>query len=194
MSWKTHVNQVLKKIAFGINCLLKIRYLFPKYILHTVYACFIESHLTYGIESWGNACQTVLKPLYLLQKRALRIINFLPPSASVSEIFPIEGILTIHQLAYYRLAILLHRLINTSLALPDIIVTTGNRVRTLRTPPETLLSVYKVRTNYGKQRIGYIGCNLWNCLNPSLKKLKSLSLFKKELKTSIIWMDSNFYK
>ena len=121
-------------------------------------------------------------------------MNFLPPFASVSEIFPIEGILTIHQLAYYRLAILLHRLINTSLALPDITVTADNRVRTLRTPPETLLSVYKVRTNYGKQRIGYIGCNLWNCLNPSLKKLKSLSLFKKELKTHIIWMDSNFYK
>ena len=120
-------------------------------------------------------------------------MNFLPPSASVSEIFPIEGILTVHQFAYYRLAILLHRIINLIPCSSWYNCNYRYRILTLRTPPETLLSVHKIKTNYGKQRIGYIGCNLWNCLDPSLKNLKSLSLFKKELKTYIIWMNSNLY-
>src|SRR5215813_7459052 len=108
LSWKNHINHVCQKIATGIYYILKARHIFPKRILHSLYISFIETHLTYGIESWGTASPSILKPLHILQKRAVRIMHFLPPSTSVSEVFPTSGILHIHQLAYYRLVMFMH--------------------------------------------------------------------------------------
>ena len=50
------------------------------------------------------------------------------------------------------------------------------------TSPDTLLAVDRAKTNYGKRRISFIGSQLWNKLEPSIKNIKSLLHFKKELK------------
>ena len=39
-----------------------------------MYNSLIHSHLLYCIEIWGTAYKTTLQPLYLLQKRAVRLI------------------------------------------------------------------------------------------------------------------------
>ena len=45
-------------------------------ILKNLYYCLIYSHLIYGIEVWGSACQTTMTPIISLQKRAVRMITF----------------------------------------------------------------------------------------------------------------------
>ena len=162
LSWRSQVTHVSKKITVGMNYLIRIRHYFPKHILNLIYLSFIESHLSYGIEVWGAACPSILKPLYVLQKRALRIMNFLPPSASVSDVFPINGTLTLPQLAYFKLAVLLHKLTNNCITLPDIPINIDCRKISLRTSPDTLLAVDRAKTNYGKRRISFIGSQLWN--------------------------------
>ena len=191
LSWKNHINHICKRIAVGIHYILRVRNFFPKHILHSIYTSFIETHLAYGIESWGSACPTTLKPLLTLQKRAVRIMHCLPPSASVSEVFAISGILTIHQLAYYRIAILMHKIINEAINITDLDISVDRRPVVLRTTSDTSLSVCGVKTNYGKQKIQYMGCKLWNELDASLKGLKSLSLFSKEVKNFTLYSDAN---
>ena len=108
----------------------------------------------------GCACPSVIKPLYPLQKRTLRIMHCLPPSASVTELFSIDGILTLPQLSYYRLILtykIMYKIMNKTTKIPDMTITTDKRNLTLRSSPEDLLSVSKVHNNYGKQRIGYVG-------------------------------------
>ena len=45
----------------------------PHAALKSLYLTLIHSHLIYGITAWGNSSAT--NKLYLLQKKALRLIN-----------------------------------------------------------------------------------------------------------------------
>ena len=189
-----NINNVCQRIATGIYYILKAGHIFPKRILHSLYISFIEPHQTYGIESWGTASPSILKPLHILQKRAVRIMHFLPPSTSVSEVFPTSGILHIHQLAYYRLVMFMQILIYEFPNCTDIQISEDSRNLGLRSTSQALLNIGKARTNYGKLRINYIGCKIWNELDNSLKRLKSFNIFKKELKNFVICTDANLQR
>jgi len=142
----------------------------------------------------GCAFPSVIKPLYTLQKRALRIMHCLPPSSPVTEWFSIDSILTFPQLSYYRLMLTIYKIINKTIMIPDITITADNRNLSLRSSPENLLSISKIHNNYGKLRIGHIGCKLWNRLNASIRHSKSLSCVKHELKNFIICFNANLHE
>src|SRR5215813_9694970 len=175
----------VKKITTGIHYLTKVRHFIPSHSLKTIYDTFIESHIRYGIESWGCVCKTSLNPLLTLQKRAIRIMNFLPPWSSTLEFFATSGILTICQLSYFHLAILMYKLVNGLIILDDIILTHFSHNIACRSQSNNPLSTTKVNTNYGKQKINYIGCILWNNIDPATRNL-SANNFKKEIKIIII--------
>ena len=46
--------------------------------LRTLYFALIHPHLGYGITAWGNADKNIIKPVILLQKRTIRVINNAP--------------------------------------------------------------------------------------------------------------------
>ena len=52
-------------------------------------------------------------------------------------------------------------------------------------------SIPKIRTNYGKFNIRFIGAKIWNSLSESAKKLTKIG-FKVDLKNGIIQQYSNF--
>ena len=52
-------------------------------------------------------------------------------------------------------------------------------------------SIPKIRTNYGKFNIRFIGAKIWNSLSESVKKLTKIG-FKVDLKNGIIQQYSNF--
>ena len=99
--------------------------------------------------------------------------------------------MTLPQLAYFKLAVLLHKLTNNCLKFTDIPINIDCRKVSLRISPDTLLAVDRAKTNYGKRRISFIGSQLWNQLEPSIKNIKSLPHFKKELKNMVICKDSS---
>lgn len=60
------------KYRYSIKTLL---YLNSKTLLDLYYA-LVYPFLTYCIIAWGNTYQTSLQPLFVLQKKAIRIITF----------------------------------------------------------------------------------------------------------------------
>ena len=48
----------------------------PPQILLKIYQSLIYPYITYGLAAWGQAAKTHLHKILVLQKRALRIINF----------------------------------------------------------------------------------------------------------------------
>ena len=76
LSWKPQVDSIVKKIKRSIGILSKLRYYVNTTILINLYYSLIYPFLTCGILSWGNAYTTTLQPLYILQKKAMRIITF----------------------------------------------------------------------------------------------------------------------
>ena len=70
-----------------------MKHFLPHNALKTLYYTSIQSHLTYGIQAWGNG-NTVTK-LQTLQKRVVRIINNKRYRSHTDPIFKSENILNI---------------------------------------------------------------------------------------------------
>ena len=76
LNWKSHVHYISKKVKRSIGILSKIRYHVNLDVLTNLYYALIYPFLIYGIVIWGNAYPTNIQPLFILQKRSIRIITF----------------------------------------------------------------------------------------------------------------------
>ena len=76
LNWKKQVEFIGKKIRRSIGILCKLRHYVDLNILVKLYYALIYPFLTYGILIWGNTYDTTLKPIFILQKKAVRIITF----------------------------------------------------------------------------------------------------------------------
>ena len=65
LSWKYHINMIDKKISKVIGILHKLKYIFPKDILLTIYKSLILPHLNYEL----------LQDISVLQKKAIRVVT-----------------------------------------------------------------------------------------------------------------------
>ena len=78
LSWKHHINYVALKISRNIEIVSKLRHFVPPKTLYGIYNSLIFPYLSYGLVAWGQASKTHLDKLLILQKRAVRLINFAP--------------------------------------------------------------------------------------------------------------------
>jgi hypothetical protein len=76
LRWKEHVNYLNKKIKRSIGLLSKIRYYVDLSCLTKLYRTLIYPFLIYGVVAWGNTYQTIINPLFILQKKVVRIMTF----------------------------------------------------------------------------------------------------------------------
>ena len=54
----------------------KLRKFAEKAVLKDLCYSLLYSHFVYGVEVWGSACRTAIKPLVILQKKAVRLMTF----------------------------------------------------------------------------------------------------------------------
>ena len=76
LSWKAHTDNICKIIARKTGILSKLRHFLPHYIMLSLYSTLILPYLNYGLIAWGSGSATSqINRLFILQKRAIRIIN-----------------------------------------------------------------------------------------------------------------------
>ena len=76
--WKGHIDLIALKLSKTIGMIAKLRHFVSLSIIIRLYQFLILPYLTYGISTWGQASQSTLDKLLLLQKRAIRLITFFP--------------------------------------------------------------------------------------------------------------------
>ena len=106
LNWKHHVECIVKKIRRSIGILSKLRYYVGLDILLSLYYALIYPFLTYGIIIWGNTYKTTLQPIFILQKRAMRLITFSRFDEHSSPLFKSLEIIKFLDLVTFHLAIL----------------------------------------------------------------------------------------
>src|SRR5688572_3534385 len=75
LNWHQHISNVQKNCRFGILLLKKLKRYFSVAQLISFFHAFIQSHITYGVTSWGMTYNTALLPIMRIQKRAIRVIG-----------------------------------------------------------------------------------------------------------------------
>ena len=68
------MTETYKKVSKAIGVMYRLKHIYPKAVLLTIYQSIIIAHFTYGLLVWGSKINTN-HPLHLLQKRALRIVK-----------------------------------------------------------------------------------------------------------------------
>ena len=82
LNFKPHTKIIAAKISMVIGMLHKLKYIFPAYLLRMIYNSLIVSHLNYSLLAWGIQCPNI----ELLQKKAVRVVNFKSPVAHAEPI------------------------------------------------------------------------------------------------------------
>ena len=84
-------------------------------ILTNLYYSLIYPFLIYGIIIWGNTYSTTLQPLYILQKKAVRIMTFSTFDEHSTPLFRLLEIMKLSDLVTFHIARFMHKFHNNSL-------------------------------------------------------------------------------
>ena len=69
-------------------------------------------YFIYCIESWGNASNCHLDPLFVLQKRILRILTFSRYDVPSESLFKHTNIMPLYKLVHYRIGLMMYKYAN----------------------------------------------------------------------------------
>ena len=78
----------------------------------TSYRSLIEPYISYGLTAWGQATNSNLNKILILQKRALRLMYFSDSRAHAIPLFVRSSVLPLNMLYFKYSAILMHDICN----------------------------------------------------------------------------------
>ena len=152
-------------------------------IIISIYNSLISPYISYGLIAWGQASKTHLEKILILQKRAVRLINFLPfrthalPYLAQSNILP---------MLYFKLSSTLMLDITTNSAPQNIcnLFTSTQDIHQYNTRSASSGNYYinHSRLNHHKNSFSIVGAKIWNSISESYRRLPK-HIFKKKIKT-----------
>jgi exonuclease III len=187
LNWQPHINLVRNKIAKSVGIINRLKNTLPPPTLKTLYTSFIAPYLNYGTLIWAGGYKTVLHPVHLLLKKAVRIISGAHYLAESSNLFKNLNLLTIYDLYILHLAIFMHR--HQTHSLPLIFndyFRTNASLHDYNTRSCHNLHVNACKTNTRQFTTRIAGPKLWNTLDLGLRSLTSLHSFKLAFKKYLL--------
>ena len=209
--WKQQILNVSKKISRGIGILAKLRGNMDQKLLINIYYCLVFSHLSYGIEAWGSACDSDLDRLCILQKKAVRIITGRQyfqifgdppgPLPSADPLFKELKFLKFNDIFKMSIAKFVYltlceesppifsdwftysHLVHTYATTSTTVINQAHHFDIGIEEPTYTLYVKKSKlSNYGSKLIQVMGPLIWNTLPFNLQDASSVQSFKFQLK------------
>jgi len=95
LTWNFHIDNLSAKLNRANAMLSKIRHYVDKKTLKSIYYSIFQSHLIYSCLSWAQNLSAI-KRLVILQRKAIRLMEFLPRRSHTSKKFNEIGIIKFH--------------------------------------------------------------------------------------------------
>ena len=86
LNWKQHIREIAIKLNRANALSYTIRNFVNRHILRTIYFAIFDTHLNYGSLMWGQNLNVVSR-IIIVQKKALRIMNFQSRDSHSSPLF-----------------------------------------------------------------------------------------------------------
>ena len=74
LNWKPHIEALNKKLKSACGRIYRIKNCLPSKLHKQIYHTLFESHLTFAISVWGGVSHKVIEPIFITQKRCIRMI------------------------------------------------------------------------------------------------------------------------
>ena len=152
-----------------------------------MYNSIILPVLYYGILAWGNAYETHLQRVIVLQKRAIRIISHAPFLAHTGPLFKNLRVLKFKDMYDYQLAIFMFQCHKQVLpkSLCDLFMLNSN-VHEYNTRNANRYHLPQARTSSFQRTIIYNGPSKWNSIPSEFCDLKFINTFKHKFKNYLL--------
>ena len=178
LKYKYHIDYIAKKISKSIGILFKLKKLkTPIPILKQIYYSLIYSFLNYNICSYGATYNVHLNRLFLLQKRAVRLICNESFLAHTDPLFFRTGILKLHDI--YRLNVAMHMFEARHSGIFD-------RNHHYATRSYRNLVPFDARLTITENSLRVSGPNVWNSIPQEIRDVPTLSIFKTRYKKHLL--------
>lgn len=176
LNWNFHMEYLGKKLRGMISRFKYYTNIFEEHQLKILYYSLIQSHLIYGITAWGGVTNNYLAHLQNIQKWILKIIYKKPYQYSSETLFDDTRHFDIRQLFFQNLIIKYYK---RKEILRDIVHNHETRYKHKSTV------VPRKNKTVGQRCHTYLGPLALAEIPESLKRINSLGLFKKKLKSWI---------
>ena len=178
----------LKKVSKSIGILYRLSKFLNQATLISLYYSLIYPYIIYCNEVWGLGYATHRRKLFILQKRALRIICKKPRREHTDPLFKEHHILKLHDINSFLISTFMFKFYHKDL--PNIfqnMFTYNNEIYSHNTRQYSELHVPIIRCELTKMSIRYAGVIIWNKTSKSLSLNCTIYTFKKKLKRTIIF-------
>jgi hypothetical protein len=189
LNLQDHVKSLHSKIAKNVYMLNQVKNLLDNNILKLIYFAHIHSHLVYCCNILGMCTANTIKPIQVLQKKAIRIISNASYYAHTPQLFHDNDILPLTELIKYCSCLFMFDYVNGNL--PAAFHHSWNenwRVNenryVLRNAND--FNIPRVRYKYLDNHPLYNFSRLWNDLHDDLKSIRVRSKFESALKKSLL--------
>lgn len=189
LSWKNQIDFVCKKISKNIGIIRKVKSLLSRNIFMVLYYSLIYPYLTYCNIIWGSTYTTSINPVYLLQKRFVRIAANASFTAHTAALFRDLNVMTVFDINKFQIALFVHKIVHNSSSLPEQykgLLNFNSDIHHHYTRQHNLLRSIMTKTTQKQHTIMFRGPTVWNNLSQILQSCSSLPSFKKLLKIDII--------
>jgi len=210
LTFKNHISAIALKVSRITGAMRRIRKNVSDKTLKLIYHSLIYPHLLYGVSVWGNADNTHLDSLLVLQKKAVRII--VNKDHYIQSIFELPGDPVTYWIVdsfekehsspiFNELNILkMHDIFNASILnfvydsikklnphqFHDYFHYPANTYNTAANRRGNLNTPVVRTVTYGLKSIKYTGCMLWNELPDAIRNSLSKKVFNKAVKKHLI--------
>ena len=185
LKWKEHIDYISKKIAKGIGVIVKARKVFDKVTLLSLYNSLILPYLSYCIHIWGNAYQTHLQKLHVLQNKIIKIIAGVPRRTSSDPLYDELNISKIKKLYIYAVGFCMYKYENDML--PELfkdmfvkVTDVHDNDTLIATTNQLYIPIYG--TVRGQKSFKYIGVRTWNYILQNIHTRCPIGSFKSSLR------------
>lgn len=108
LTFKFHLNFLKNKVNSSLFALNSAKHFLSTKALKLIYFSIIHSHLLYCLPIFSVAAESLMEPLFKLQKRAIRIISKSKYNEHTEPIFFKLSILPLNLLADHQILVLMH--------------------------------------------------------------------------------------
>ena len=148
-------------------------------ILRSIYFAIFDSYLSCCCLVWAQNCSTIQR-IIILQKKAIRIINFQPRNFHTSPLFKQNSILK------FQDKICLENILFVSKSLNNLLPSVFNTWFTFSSDTQgNLIKLFYKTKRYGKYSITVSAVESWNKIQKQLKDLLLRDLSPNKMKTIV---------
>lgn len=172
LSWEKHISYLRKKLSAPVGILKQLSYLVPLYLLRTVYFSLVHSHLQYLAILWFPTGKSLIKPIMVLQNRAIKNIYNLPFRYNTKNLYINFKIMPLESIYKYQVSVYIHQVIQGARH-SNITFTYRNSIHEHNTRHRDDLELAKVTTEKAKNSIFFKGVQVYNKIPRDVRSLNT---------------------